>query len=131
MTIDEDAIAAAERLACSEEQANRAGASAGLLGEGKPLGFDRWPSEAQWAFSESYERARHCRRVAEGKERVAAAEPTIPAYATTREQLATEFQRRADLQQEFLSEAAFVAFAMAERSGKFRILRRPDASSAA
>ncbi|NUJ82043.1 hypothetical protein HUN39_18855, partial [Methylocystis sp. FS] len=110
MVIDENAVAAAERLAGSEEQARRAGASAGLLGEGAPQGFDCWPSKAQWAFNESYERGRHCRRVAEGKERVAAAAPSIPTYATTRAQLAAEFQRRADLQREFLSEADFVAY---------------------
>ncbi|MCQ4188118.1 hypothetical protein [Methylocystis suflitae] len=130
-TIDGNAVAAAERLAGSEEQARRAGARAGLLGDGHPQGFERLPSEVQWAFSESYTQGRHTARVADGKEHVAAGAMSIPAYATTREQLVAEFQRRADLQQEFLSEAAFVAFAMAERSGKLRILRRPDASTAA
>ena len=130
-TIDEDAIEASERLACSEGQAKKAGVRAGLLGEGKPQGFDRWPSKAQAEYLESYATGRHCRRVAEGKEQVAAAEPTIPACATTREQLAAEFQRRADLQQEFRSEASFVAYAMAVRSGTLRIHRRPAASSAA
>ncbi len=131
MTIDENAVAAAERLASFEERARRAGASAGLLGEGKPEGFDRWPSKARAAYYESYERGRHCRRVAEGKERVAAAAPSIPAYATTREQLAAELQRRPDLQQELRSEASFVAYAMAVRSGTLRTHRRPAASSAA
>lgn len=130
-TIEDDAIAAAERLACSEGQAKKAGARAGLLGEGKPQGFEKWPSKAQAEYLESYATGRHCRRVAEGKERVAAAAPSISAFATTREQLAAEYQRRADLQQEFLSEASFVAYAMAVRSGKLRILRRPAASSAA
>ena len=131
MTIDENAVAAAERLAGSEEQARRAGASAGMFGEGKPKSFDRWPSKAQAAYFESYEQGRHCRAVADGKERVATIEPSIPAHATTREQLAAEFQRRADLQQEFLCADDFVSFVMAERSGKLRILRRPAASSAA
>ncbi|WP_292530237.1 hypothetical protein [Methylocystis sp.] len=106
------------------EQASRAGARAGLLGEGAPQGFDRWPTESQLAFTESYGRGRHCRRVAEGKEHATAAAPSIPSYATTREQLAAEFRNRSDLQQEFLSETDFVAFALAERSGKLRILRR-------
>ncbi len=103
----------------------------GLLGEGTPQGFDRWPSKAQAAYYASYEKGRHCRRVAEGKEHVATAEPTVPDYAATGEQLADLYQRRADLQREFLSEADFVAFALAERSGKLRISRRPAASAAA
>ncbi|MBG0801638.1 hypothetical protein IYW40_09090 [Methylocystis sp. H4A] len=117
-TIDDDAIAAAARLACSEGQAKKAGARAGLLGESTPQGFDRWPSKAKAAYCESYERGRHCRRVAEGKERIAAAAPSIPAYAATREQIAAEYQRRADLQREFLSEADFVAYVMAERGDR-------------
>jgi hypothetical protein len=131
MTIDANSVAAAERLADSEEQARRAGARAGLLGEGKPQDFDRWPSKPQAAYLESYATGRHCRRVAEGKERVAAAEPSLPVHATTREQLAAAFARRPDLQREFGSADTFVAFAMAEREGKVRILRRPAASSAA
>ena len=62
---------------------------------------------------------------------MATAEPTVPDYAATGEQLADLYQRRADLQREFLSEADFVAFALAERSGKLRISRRPAASAAA
>ncbi|MFO1125110.1 MAG: hypothetical protein U1E25_07400 [Methylocystis sp.] len=130
MTIDENALAAAERLSGFEERARRAGAGAGMFGEGKPKDFDRWPSNAQAAYDESYAQGRRCRRVAEGKEQVAAAEPSIPAYATSREQLAAEFQRRADLQREFLCADDFVAFTMAERSGALRIHRRPGASAA-
>ncbi|PWB89891.1 hypothetical protein C5688_13710 [Methylocystis sp. MitZ-2018] len=102
------------------KEAEQIGARAGLLGDGKPKGFEQWPGPAQAAYSESYARGRHCRQVAEGKERVAAPEPNIPNETTTREQLAAEFQRRADLQQEFVSEAGFIAYAMAERAGKAR-----------
>ncbi|WP_292532283.1 hypothetical protein [Methylocystis sp.] len=130
MTIDENAITAAERLAGSEEQAKRAGARAGLLGEGHPQGFDRWPSEAQWAFSESYERARHCRRVAEGKERVAP--PVVSERAaSTEDDWAAEYDRSAAIRSEFRSKETYLAFKRFEASGTLRILRRPDASSAA
>jgi hypothetical protein len=120
MTIDANSVAAAERLADSEEQALRAGARAGLLGEGKPRGFERWPSKSQAEYLDGYATGRHCRRVAEGKERVAAAEPSPPVHATTRERLVDEFSRRADLQREFSSADTFVAFVMAERAGKAR-----------
>jgi hypothetical protein len=97
MTIDENAVAAAERIARTE--------------------------------------ARYAETIAERRNRVAAPATAHAEAAsiesTTREGLAAEFQRRVDLQQEFLSEADFVAFTMAERSGKLRILRRPVASSAA
>lgn len=115
-------------MTMTTEQAARAGASAGLLGEGEPRGMERLSNAAQAAFGEAYAKGRHCRRVAEGKEHLRAAAPTIPANATTREQLAAEFQRRPDLRREFLSEAAFVAFAIAERSGKVSITRKRASS---
>lgn len=91
-----------------------------MLGEGKPRGFERWPSKLQAEYMESYARGRHCRRVAEGKARVAAAERSPPVHGTTREQLVDEFSRRADLQREFSSVNTFVAGVMAERAGKAR-----------
>lgn len=106
------------------EQAARAGARAGLLGEGATRGMERLSSAALAAFGEAYATGRRCRRVAEGKERVASPEAAIPVHAMTREELAAEFQRRPDLRREFSSEASFVAFAIAERSGKVSIVRK-------
>ncbi|RNJ50286.1 hypothetical protein [Methylocystis hirsuta] len=106
------------------EEAARDGACAGLLGAGVPRGMERLSGAAKAEFAEGYATGRHCRRVAEGKEHVRAAAPVIPDHAMTREQLVAEFRRRPDLRREFLSEAGFVAFAMAQRAGKVSVVRK-------
>ncbi len=101
------------------EDAKRTGASAGLLGEGAPRGMGRLPGATQAAFGEAYAKGRHCRRVAEGKERVSSREGPMP-QATSRADLAAEFARRADLRAEFSSVESFVAYAQAASAGKVK-----------
>lgn len=105
------------------EEVKLAGASDGLLSAGARRGMARLPGAAKAEYAEAYAAGRHCRRVAQGKERVASPEAAID-HAMTREEFATEFRRRPDLRQEFLSEAAFVAFAVAQRAGKITIVRK-------
>jgi len=106
------------------EEAARAGASAGLLGAGARRGMERLSGAALAAFAGAYATGRHCRRVAEGKERVVSPEAAIPDHATTRAELAAEFRRRPDLRREFSSEASFIAYALAERAGRVHVVRK-------
>ncbi len=115
-------------MTMTTEEAARSGASDGLLSVEARRGMARLSAASKAEYAEAYATGRHCRRVAQGKERVASPEAAIPDHAMTREQLAAEFQRRPDLRREFLSEAAFVAFAIAERSGKVSIVRKRASS---
>jgi hypothetical protein len=102
----------------------------GLLGEGTPQGFDRWPSKARAAYYESYEQGRHCRRVAEGKEHVALTINSAQS-ASTEDAWASEYDRSAAIRSEFRSKETYLAFKRFEASGTLRIHRRPAPSSAA
>jgi hypothetical protein len=106
------------------EQATRQGASAGLLAEGEPTGFENWPAEARTAFHEQYAKGRFCRRVAEGKAKPLSHEPPphSPYADMSRQDLIAAYRSSADLQREFGSSDVFVAYAAAAQQGRARII---------
>lgn len=105
------------------ETAARLGASAGLLAEGEPKDIASWPAAAQTVFNEQYARGRKVRLIAEGKATFSREPPDLSRYeGLTRAHLMTEFNSRADLQNEFGEVESFVAFALAAQAGRARIL---------
>jgi len=117
-----------KNMLMSVEEAERQGASAGLLGEGTPGGFDNWPSSAKATFFEAFNKGMDVRnRAVAYEKKEAAASTTVvnttPYAGMTREQLTAAYDRDPRIRAEFITAERFIAYSTAESAGKIRVTR--------